>query len=362
MSSAVSTSSSKPSLAPPSRLPPPPPHPPGLFSLSTFVLIAALFLISFLTDALSKDVLRHHSIPLTLSLSQFAVSALAALVYLLLTSTPLPSPSLSVLSRHVLPTSLCHGVGFVLTNLSLAYLPVAFTHTIKASESLFTALLSWLVLGQRLGARLVLALMPIVGGVAVSSWTEGEWGWAGLGSALGSNALFASRSILTARGRKEARKGERPLDDVQLYLLLSTLAALLVAPLWAATERAELPPMVRPAMHAASTLMNASWPISAEHLWSACRSSLLLTLLLNGALHYAYNQCSLFLLTRLSPLTHVVVNACRRLFVIYVSVAWYGVPLTRGNVVGTFILIAGVLWFGYEKTQLDARERQRKAV
>ena len=338
---------------------------PGFFSPSTFSLIAALFLISFITDALSKDILRQHSIPLTLSLSQFAVSTLTSALYLGLSSSPtsLPHPSSTTLTSIVLPISVCHCLGFLLTNLSLSTLPVSFTHTIKASESLFTALLSWLILHQRLGWRLVTALLPIAGGVAVSSWNEAEWGWLGLASALSSNLLFASRSILTTRGKRQQRQevgvskgGEAPLDDVQLYFFLSLLSTLLLLPVWLATERAALPPLLAPFLSSLSS-SSISSSLSPSSLWALTRSSLLLSLMVNGALHYAYNQCSLFLLTRLSPITHVVVNACRRLFVIYLSVVWYGATLTRGNVIGTVIVIGGVLWFGYEKTRLESTAR-----
>ena len=358
-----------PSLPTAAAAPPSPPRP-GLYSPSTFGLIAALFLISFITDALSKDILRYHPIPLTLSLSQFAVSTLTSALYLYLSSPSpltLPHPSSSTLTSFVLPISLCHCLGFLLTNLSLATLPVSFTHTIKASESLFTALLSSLILHQPLGVRLISALLPIAAGVAVSSWNEAEWTWLGLISALTSNLLFASRSTLTARGkrrqREEGRKvgGEAPLDDIQLYLFLSLFATLMLLPVWMATEQRALPPLVAPFLSSLSSLSPsslASHPPTPSFLWHLTRSSLLLSLLVNGALHYAYNQCSLFLLSRLSPITHVVVNACRRLFVIYLSVVWYGVSLTRGNVIGTFMVIGGVLWFGYEKTRLDAATRQ----
>ena len=350
-----------------------PPSTPGLFAVSSLILIALLFTLSFITDALSKDILRHHPYSLTLTLSQFAMSALASGVYLVATRR------LHVLAVAQLPPLLllitaAHSLGFLTTNLSLANLPVSFTHTIKASESLFTALLTRLVMPSlRYSAALYLTLVPIVAGVAISSWAEASFEWLGFAAALSSNACFAGRSVMSSRlmkeekskmaetsGRSGSSGAETSLDDVNLYFYISLLATLSLLPFWYVTELPHLPPLVQPFRSSLSSLPALLTTTSfTSSLWLLLTSSYLLSLAANGLLHYSYNQCSFVLLSRLSPLTHVVINACRRLFVIYVSVVWYGVPLTLSNVLGTVLVVGGVVAFATEKGRIDAQQQQQ---
>ena len=355
--------------------PPSTPSTPGLFSVSSLTLIALLFTLSFITDALSKDILHRHPFPLTLTLAQFAMSALASGAYLLATRR------LHVLSPGQLPPLLllitvAHSLGFLTTNLSLANLPVSFTHTIKASESLFTALLSRLLMPSlQYSAGLYLTLLPIVAGVAISSWAETAFDWIGFAAALSSNACFAGRSVLSSRLMKDEKKKmaetsgragysgtETGLDDVNLYFYISLLATLALLPLWYVSELPHLPSLLQPFRSSLSSLpalFTASSASFTSLLWLLLTSSYLLSLASNGLLHYSYNQCSFLLLSRLSPLTHVVINACRRLFVIYVSVVWYGVPLTMSNVFGTVLVVGGVVAFASEKGRIDAQQQRK---
>ena len=353
-----------------------PPAAPGPFSPSSILLIALLFTLSFITDALSKDILRHHPQSLTLTLAQFAMSALASGAYLLATGR-LHVLSVSRLPSLLLLITVAHTFGFLTTNLSLANLPVSFTHTIKASESLFTAILSRLVMPSlHYSAALYLTLLPIVAGVAISSWAEAAFDWVGFAAALSSNACFAGRSVLSSRLMKEEKNKQTQtngtngsssahtgLDDVNLYFYISLLATLALLPVWYVTEFPHLPPVVQPFLSSLSSLPALFTTTSSftSSLWLLLTSSYLLSLAANGLLHYSYNQCSFLLLSRLSPLTHVVINACRRLFVIYVSVVWYGVPLTVSNVLGTVLVVGGVVAFAAEKGRIDAQQQQAKA-
>jgi len=351
----------------------PPASSPGLLSASSLILITLLFTLSFITDALSKDILHHYPHPLTLTLAQFTMSALASGLYLLSTRR-LHVLSLTQLPPLLLLITVAHTFGFLTTNLSLANLPVSFTHTIKASESLFTALLSRVVMPSlHYSAALYFTLVPIVAGVAISSYAEAAFDWVGFAAALSSNACFAGRSVLSSRLMKEEKQkkvekvgsGQTGLDDVNLYFYISLLATLALLPVWYITELPQLPPLIQPFHSSLSSLpalftssSSSSHSFSAS-LWLLLTSSYLLSLAINGVLHYSYNQCSFLLLSRLSPLTHVVINACRRLFVIYVSVVWYGVPLTVSNVLGTVLVVGGVVAFATEKGRIDAQQQSK---
>jgi solute carrier family 35 protein E1 len=87
-------------------------------------------------------------------------------------------------------------LGFALTNLSLGLGAVSFTHTVKAGAPAVSAALSWLVLGRGTPPRVLAALVPVVGGVALAASGELAFSAAGFICAAGSNVCFSMRAIL----------------------------------------------------------------------------------------------------------------------------------------------------------------------
>ena len=71
--------------------------------------------------------------------------------------------------KQVLPLGLIQAGGFFSTNLSLKFVPVSFSHTVKAAECLFTATLAFLILGQKLPGLAYAALVPTACGVGLSA-------------------------------------------------------------------------------------------------------------------------------------------------------------------------------------------------
>lgn len=118
----------------------------------------------------------------------------------------------------ILPLAVVHTLGNLLTNVSLGAVSVSFTHTIKAMEPFFSVLLSWAFLGSVPSAALLVTLVPIVGGVALASFSEPSFSWVGFAAAMGSNVTFQSRNVLSkklmggAKGIKKARAASDLLD------------------------------------------------------------------------------------------------------------------------------------------------------
>eukprot|EP00958_Prasinococcus_capsulatus_P002888 scaffold255_cov264-Prasinococcus_capsulatus_cf.AAC.3 len=124
-----------------------------------------------------------------------------------------------------MPLAVVHTLGNLLTNVSLGKVAVSFTHTIKAMEPFFSVALSSIFLvtpsgrpararawrgrrsspgvARRIGtpvtAPVLLALLPIVVGVALASISEVSFNWIGFGAAMGSNLTFQSRNVLSKK-------------------------------------------------------------------------------------------------------------------------------------------------------------------
>ena len=75
----------------------------------------------------------------------------------------------------------------VLSLLSLAYVAVSFTETIKSAAPFFTVMMSWVVLRKRTGILINLSLIPVVGGLALTSCTELSFNMIGFIAALLNN-------------------------------------------------------------------------------------------------------------------------------------------------------------------------------
>ena len=128
-------------------------------------LFAACVSLSLMSDTLTKRVLQQdRSLTVTVTFFHFAMSALAGTVVVpalawLARSSPAAedgaksAPPLPPLRLHdiglLFPLISCQALGFLFTNLSLKFVTVSFSHTVKACECLFTALLTLLLLGQR---------------------------------------------------------------------------------------------------------------------------------------------------------------------------------------------------------------------
>lgn len=350
---------------PPRRQPPPsvallsatvpsdaPPVKQQVLTLRVATLFSLCTGFSLLSDMLTKHILRHHArdgLGVSVTFFQFAMSSLCGMVLVpllqwsrrtqlrqlqqrrqpraaspaeadSLTSRLLGVPSIRAIMVAIWPLALCQAGGFLATNLSLKFVPVSFSHTVKACECLFTATLAFLVLGQTLSKLAYAALVPTAVGVALSAATEMHFSAAGFIFAMASNLCFAGRSVLSTR----FLQGERPLPASTLYWLLCCTACLSI-----------LPPFLLGGGPALFT--------------SSGGGALLLLLCACGASHFTYNLLSFEILQLTSPVTHVVLHALRRILVIASSSALSAQPISPLNWSGIALASSGVL--GYSLAQ-----------
>ncbi|CAN0189346.1 unnamed protein product [Ectocarpus sp. 8 AP-2014] len=93
-----------------------------------------------------------------------------------------------------------HAVSHLTVVLGLGAGAVSFLQTVKAAEACFTALLSYLFLGQTMPLPVYLTLLPVVAGVALTCCGQGlRFSWLALLSALVSNLTNAMRNVLIVK-------------------------------------------------------------------------------------------------------------------------------------------------------------------
>ncbi|KAH9603972.1 hypothetical protein KSS87_023575 [Heliosperma pusillum] len=183
-----------------------------------------LFLWYFLNvyfNIFNKQVLKVFPYPSTITAFQFGCGSILVLLMWGFTLHPRPKITRSQFGA-ILPLAVAHVMGNLLTNVSLGKVAVSFTHTIKAMEPFFTVLLSVLFLGERPNFWIVSSLVPIVGGVALASFTE-----ASFNCAMASNLTNQSRNVFS---KKLMVNKEETLDNINLFSVITLICFVLMLP------------------------------------------------------------------------------------------------------------------------------------
>jgi len=290
------------------------------------MLFGGWYLFNIWFNIYNKKALKAFPYPLTCTAIQFGVGSLMALTTWLLRIHPRPQIDADTI-KNISPLAVVHSLGNTLTNVSLGRVAVSFTHTIKAMEPFFSVLLSAMFLGEKATAPVLLTLLPIVGGVAAASVSEVTFDWGGFAAAMGSNVSFQSRNVLSKKFMGQI-KG---LDNINLFGIITMLSFCLLAPVALLMEGVRFTPS---AMRAAGILNTQE---VTKHI------------LIAALCFHSYQQVSYMILQRVSPVTHSIGNCLKRVIVIVASVIVFQNPMSRQNMLGTAVALAGV--FAYSQVK-----------
>ena len=181
----------------------------------------------------------------------------------------------------------------------------------------------------------VLALLPIVFGVALASISEVSFNWIGFGAAMGSNLTFQSRNVLSKKlMSKDAKKG---LDNINLFSIITIMSLFVMAPIAFLVEGTTFTP-------ASIAAMGLDW------------NSIFTKACLAGLFFHGYQQVSYMILERVAPVTHAVGNCVKRVVVIVSSVIVFQNPVTPLNAAGTAIALLGVFAYSRVKAMQAKKE------
>lgn len=233
--------------------------------------------------------------------------------------------------KNLTPSALCHLGTHVGAVLSLGAGAVSFTHIVKASEPVVSALLSAVFLKQFLPIPVYISLLPVIGGVGLASLKELSFSWLAFGTAMMSNVASASRAILS-KGLMSKPIGEN-LNAPNLYAVLTIIAFAFLLPMSLVIES---PATIKAAVDAAVA-------------GGTSLSSLASISILSGVYYYLYNEVAFLALSQVAPVTHAVGNTIKRVVIILASVIVFGNQLTPLGAAGSAIAILGTLLYSLAK-------------
>uniref|UniRef100_A0A0R0GKQ0 Sugar phosphate transporter domain-containing protein n=1 Tax=Glycine max TaxID=3847 RepID=A0A0R0GKQ0_SOYBN len=135
--------------------------------------------------------------PLSVSCIHFICSAIGGYVVIkVLKLKPLITVDPEDRWRRIFPMSFVFCINIVLGNVSLRYIPVSFMQTIKSFTPATTVVLQWLVWRKYFDWRIWASLIPIVGGILLTSVTELSFNAFGFCAALLGCLATSTKTIL----------------------------------------------------------------------------------------------------------------------------------------------------------------------
>lgn len=304
-------------------------------NVAIFAAIAGWYLASSLSNNTNKQILNVFPRPMVLSVVQLGCIALYSSLYLLYHGK-MQVITVRQLMWFVLPLSMSNFCSHVFTYTSLKEVPVSFVHTVKATSPLFTVLVSFLVTGKTYSWKMLLSLLPVVIGVTVCTFSEASVTTLGIVSAFASTLIFVLQNVFSKRVFDK-------LDSTLLATYSAACACITNLPLMLWWE-------VYLHVESAGSQELPDMP-GILHM-----SMLFFT---NSLAHWLQNIMAFSVLSGVSPLTYSIMNTLKRLFVIALSIVWFGNPITASNAIGICIAISGVMLYNRAK-QTDLHVKRVK--
>ncbi|KAL2716890.1 solute carrier family 35 member E2 [Vespula squamosa] len=219
--------------------------------------------------------------------------------------------------KHMILVGCTRFTTVVLGLVSLNYVAVSFTETIKSSAPLFTVLISRYLLGEHTGLYVNLSLIPVMGGLALCSVNEISFDLRGFIAAMATNMTECLQNVYSKMLISGDNFKYTPAE-LQFYTSLASV----VVQIPVSILLVDLPAL--------------------EHSLSF---KIFAAFLLNGVFFHFQSITAYVLMDYISPVTHSVANTAKRAFLIWLSVLLFNNSVTGLSALGTCAVIAGVLLY-----------------
>ncbi|KAI8094497.1 triose-phosphate transporter family-domain-containing protein [Thamnidium elegans] len=313
---------------------------------SKFLICCLMWYISSsLSSNSGKLIMNSFRYPVTLTIVQFLfVASWCAIMENLVKSRGIKKPT-KVIIQTIVPLSLFMIVGHVFSSISISRIPVSLVHTIKATAPLFTVLFYRFIFKVQYSSKVYTALIPLTFGVILACSFTLSNNVIGLSCAMGSCLVFVMQNIFSKKLLfKESKMGDsnpNKLDKMNMMFYSSFISFTLMIPLWFYSDGFKL-------------LFG-----DIETQLDISTSRLLTYFLLNGTTHFAQNWFAFTTLNMSSPVTYSIASLVKRIFVIVMSIIWFGQHVSVTQSLGIVLTFIG-LWM-YQKAKREVEQGETKA-
>jgi len=215
---------------------------------------------------------------------------------------------------------------------------ISFTHILKATEPVWSALIMAVGFKEYLPVPVYLSLIPILGGVGLASMKELSFSWLALTAGLLSAVTSAAKAILSKKVLDGKPLGEN-MTPANMFAVLTILGFIFILP---ASLLIEGPVKVTAAYTAA---------LAAGYT----KIQLFRLLSISGFLYYLYNEVAFLALSEVAPVTHAVTNTVKRVVIILASVLVFRNPVSKLGAIGSGIAILGATMYSFAKSKYTVK-------
>ncbi|KAJ8563634.1 hypothetical protein K7X08_032086 [Anisodus acutangulus] len=269
--------------------------------------------------------------PLTVSCIHFICSAIGAYTVIkVLKLKPLIVVDSEDRWRRIFPMSFVFCINIVLGNVSLRYIPVSFMQTIKSFTPATTVILQRLVWSKHFDLRIWASLIPIVGGILLTSITELSFNMFGFCAALFGCLATSTKTILA-----ESLLHGYKFDSINTVYYMAPFATMILALPALLLEG----PGVVAWLQTDPPLLSSFFIIFGSGVLAFC---------LNFSIFYVIHST-----------TAVTFNVAGNLKVaVAVTCSWliFRNPISMMNAVGCAITLIGCTFYGYVRHMLSQQK------
>ncbi|KAL5231594.1 hypothetical protein ABZP36_030370 [Zizania latifolia] len=260
--------------------------------------------------------------PLTVSCVHFICSSIGAYIAIkILKIKPLIEVSPDDRWRRIFPMSFVFCINIVLGNVSLRYIPVSFMQTIKSFTPATTVILQWLVWRKYFEWRIWTSLVPIVGGILLTSITELSFNMFGFCAAMVGCLATSTKTILA-----ESLLHGYKFDSINTVYYMAPFATMILS----------IPAIVLEG----SGVVN--WLYTYDSIVPA-----LIIIITSGVLAFCLNFSIFYVIHSTTAVTFNVAGNLKVAVAVLVSWMIFRNPISAMNAVGCAITLVGCTFYGY---------------
>ncbi|MCL7030775.1 hypothetical protein MKW94_018408 [Papaver nudicaule] len=266
--------------------------------------------------------------PLSVSCVHFICSAIGAYIAIkILKIKPLIAVNSEDLWRRIFPMSFVFCINIVLGNVSLRYIPVSFMQTIKSFTPATTVVLQWLIWKKFFDWRIWSSLIPIVGGILLTSVTELSFNVFGFCAALFGCLATSTKTILA-----ESLLHGFKFDSINTVYYMAPFATMILA----------VPALL---LEGAGVV---DWFQTHDNIISA-----LVIIVSSGVLAFCLNFSIFYVIHSTTAVTFNVAGNLKVAVAVIVSWLVFKNPIPAMNALGCGITLIGCTFYGYVRHKLS---------
>ncbi|XP_062184513.1 UDP-galactose transporter 1-like [Phragmites australis] len=269
--------------------------------------------------------------PLTVSCVHFICSSIGASIAIhVLKVKPLIEVEPEDRWKRIFPMSFVFCINIVLGNVSLRYIPVSFMQTIKSFTPATTVILQWLVWSKHFEWHIWASLVPIVGGILLTSVTELSFNIFGFCAAMVGCLATSTKTILA-----ESLLHGYKFDSINTVYYMAPFATMILA----------LPAMLLEG----GGIIN--WFYTHDSIVPA-----LIIILGSGVLAFCLNFSIFYVIHSTTAVTFNVAGNLKVAVAVLVSWLIFRNPISAMNAIGCGITLVGCTFYGYVRHLISQRQ------